>query len=78
MPRNREDLAYCIVPSRKRGEPYFGTPESVDRAILHYMLEDLREVLRGCAALSVEDLARIPLRVTGIVEPFILERESKV
>ncbi len=77
MPRNREDLDSCIVPARKRGDPYFGTPESVDRAILHYMLEELRETLQGCAALSVEDLAGIPLRVTEIVEPLIIGKEGK-
>ncbi len=78
MPRNREDLDFCITPSIKRGESFYGTPESVDRAIVHYFLEDLRETLKGCKALSVEDLAGIPLRVTGIVEPFILAREGKI
>ncbi len=78
MPLNHEDLDFCITPSIKRGESFYGTPESVDRAILHYMLEELRETLRGCTALSVEDLAGIPLRVTRIVEPFILAREGKV
>ena len=78
MLRNREDLDSCIVALTKRGESFYGTPESVDRAIVHYFLEGLRETLKGCKALSVEDLAGIPLRVTGIVEPFILAREGKV
>ena len=78
MPRNHEDLDFCITLPPKRGGPYVGTPESIDRAILHFMLEELRTTLQGCLALSMEDLAGIPLRVTGIVEPFILAREGKV
>ncbi len=74
---DREDFDFCVIPPPARGGSYFGTAASVDRAILHYMLEDLREVLRGCAALSMEDLARVPLRVTGIVEPLIISRQGK-
>ena len=74
---DREVLDFCVTPPPKRGGPYVGTPTDVDRAILHYMLEDLRETLRGCTALSVEDLTGLPLRVTEIVEPLIIGKEGK-
>ncbi len=78
MSRNTEALDSCIVPSRKRGGPYFGTAASVDRAILHFMLEELRATLQGCEALSVEDLAGIPLRIAGMVDEVVMDREVKV
>ena len=77
MPRNHEDLDSYVVPPRERGGPYVGTPESIDRAILHFMLEELRATLRGCKALSVEDLVEIPLRVRRIVEQLVMDLEDK-